>query len=112
MVSVSIPHSAYRYLGVLRNPRSERAASWRRVMGKSCLPLRSPYAYGAVLPGVGEAMVYDLALEQMTDEQVERLITELAETFGLQRIDVARVLKNDGCPVIADDVIVSVIGLN
>jgi len=60
----------------------------------------------ADLPGLGRALVYELAIEALTAEQRQRLAALLAGRFGLPAADVERDLAVVGCPILADGCVV------
>jgi len=64
-------------------------------------PVVSPVARWARLPGRGWALVYELAIGDLTVEQRQRLAELLARRFGLPVEEVVRDLEVVGCPILA-----------
>lgn len=102
------------FFGYLRTEKvmDQRVALWKWIMGTRCVPLVSPAMEQVVLEGYGEARVYLLDLECLSPEQWERLVAYLATRFERTVDEVVETLRRDGCPVLADDVIVSFFGVN
>lgn len=87
---------------------SPRYQDWLRVFGSSMVELEDPIGSYATLPGLGRTHVYRLKVSSLTPEQRGRLITWMAEKFSLPTDQVAADLDGPhGCPILADDVVVS-----
>ena len=86
---------------------SERAAFWLAALGATTLPILTPIACLANLPGIPRAMVYLLDLAALQSEQQERLVTMLAAKFGLDEAE-AWAAYERGVPILADDVMLGV----
>ena len=87
---------------------SERAQAWREVFGSYEVPLRSPFPIRASAPGIAEGLFYELDLQELTAEQRGRLITYIAQKFHLTEREVAGTLDEVGCPILDEDVTVTV----
>jgi hypothetical protein len=86
---------------------SERAAWWLEVFGGDRCPVKSILSHRANLPGHPNALVYEMDLAALTPEMRERLVKSIAKRFGQNPAFVEFDLDNVGCPVLADDVVVS-----
>lgn len=89
------------------HPESERAASWREVFGGDRAPIKSILPHRAGLPGKPDALVYEMDLGALTPEMRERLVKSIAKRFDIDPAFVEFDLDRLGCPVLADDVVVS-----
>lgn len=87
---------------------SPRAADWIKVFGGLDVHLKSPFPIRANLPGAPNALIYELDLELIAPDVRQRLIEHLAFTFQIPMDEVAAQLDKHGCPIKAEDVIVSV----
>lgn len=87
---------------------SERSIMWQEVMGGNVVVLKSPFASEALIPGHGVTRVYEMDIDALQPEQRERLITALARKFGLPEEEVSRDLDDVGCPVLADEIVVTI----
>lgn len=90
----------------VRVTNPERVAEWREVLGTDIVPVRSPIPSRANLPGHPRAMIFELDLPLLTDDQRQRLIRHLANKFGLDESDVAAELDAQGVPILAEDCVV------
>jgi len=88
--------------------KSERAEMWQTVLGDKTIPIRSPIPTKANLPGKPAASIYEMDIESLTGEQREKLIDYLAERFGIPKAEVAHDLDEVGCPILAEDIIVTI----
>lgn len=86
---------------------SPRAADWLKVMGSREIAIKSPLPHLAILPD-SRAWVFDMDLEALTPEQRARLIAHLAERFHLPVAEVEANLDQEGCPVLDEDVTVTI----
>ena len=86
---------------------NDRAAAWREVFGGDRLPVKSILPGRANLPGKPDALIYEMDIRALTPEIRERLITSIATRFGQDLAFVEANLDREGCPVLADDVVVS-----
>ena len=87
---------------------SERAETWRWVLGTETICIKSPYPAYANLPGKPNVGIYELDLSLLTDDQRERLIRYISEKFDIPLIDVANDLDEIGCPVLTEDVRITI----
>lgn len=87
---------------------SERSIMWQEVMGSNEVVLKSPFAFKASIPGYGVTRVYEMDIDALQPEQLERLIVALARKFGVPEQEVRHDLDGIGCPVLADDIIVTI----
>lgn len=88
-------------------PESERAAWWLEVFGGDRCPVKSILPQRGNLPGKPDALFYEMDIAALTPEQRGRLVQSLAKRFGYILTLVEFSLDNYGCPVLADDVVVS-----
>lgn len=90
-------------------PGTPRYQEWLNVLGSNEIILKSPLPALGNFPGIdGPALYYELDLNELTDEQRERLINHLSEKFEVPRGEVAAELDTIGCPILGDGVIVTV----
>lgn len=87
---------------------SDRAETWRKILGTETIYIKSPIRSFANLPGKPNTAIYELDLDLLTDDQRERLVSHLSARFDISITDVARDLDVIGCPILADDVIVTI----
>lgn len=87
---------------------SERAATWRAVLGTETVKIKSPLPVAVSLPGDIKTTAYQVDICLLTAEQRQRLVAHLAARFGYTVHDVDRDLDDIGCPILADDVVVTV----
>ena len=80
-----------------------RAEDLIHVFGSNRVCVRSPVPHWAILPGIGPALVYEADLDLITLEQRARLVTLIAERFGLPETEVERELDAHGLPLLADE---------
>ena len=88
---------------------SERAEAWREVFGSYEVPLRSPLPMRASAPGIAEGLFYELDLQELSAEQRRRLITHIAQKFQIDEREVVETLDEVGCPILDEDVTVTVL---
>jgi hypothetical protein len=87
---------------------SERAADWTAVFGGCTIPIVSPIPQWASAPGVPAGLFYQVDMEAITPEQRARLVHHIAHTFQIAETEVDATLNEVGCPILADDVSVTV----
>jgi len=87
----------------------DREATFVRVYGTNRVPIKEPIGHYAKLPGLSQPQfVYDLALDQLTDDQRRRLVLHLARTFYYTVADAERWLNAEGVPLLARDATVEI----
>lgn len=81
----------------------ERVADFERVFGSTTVPVRQllPSPVYLNLP-IGPKLCYELDLDALAEDQLERLIEYGAERFGMP-VDEARAELAHGFPILADD---------
>jgi len=79
----------------------ERAADWTKIFGTNQVYVKSPIPYRANLPGYTNEPVYDLDLDQYTEEQRQALIQHIADKFSLQPETVEAQIDKVGVPILA-----------
>ncbi len=84
----------------------ERAEFWRANLGENKAPIKSPIPSWAMLPGLGEQLIYNLDLSFLNEEQEKRLIYVLAEKFNLDYSEAVDEFLSRGVPILAKDVTV------
>jgi len=89
------------------NPSSPRAADWEKVFLRRHVPILSPVAHVAVLPGLGEREVYLIDLAVLGTPERLRLVRHLSERFGIPLEEADADLDAAGCPILAEDVVIS-----
>jgi hypothetical protein len=87
---------------------SERAEVWRQILGTETVNIKSPFPSVANLPGKPTAKVYELDINLLSDEQRERLVNHISSQFNLSIADVSRDLNEMGCPLLAEDLTITV----
>jgi hypothetical protein len=87
---------------------TDRIADWERILGTRRVCIKSPIPTRASLPDRGEAFIYELDLDLLTDDQRERLVRHLAEKFGYTVEQVEQALPYHGVPILADDITLSI----
>ena len=87
---------------------SERAEIWRNVFGSETVCIKSFIPSVVSVPGIGKTTAYELDIKLLTAEQRRRLVVSLAERFGYSLTDIERDLDTIGCPILADDVVVTI----
>ncbi len=90
------------------NPESERAQAWLKVFGSHEIALCSPIPQWASAPGVPKGLFYFLDLNELTPEQRERLIVYISHRFQVDEQEVRETLDAIGCPILDEDVTVTV----
>ena len=86
--------------------KSKRFEDFVQVFGSNLVPLQSGLPHLATLPGRGAEAVYLLDLGELTIAQFERLCDFLSERFGTPRDLVPDILREEGMPVLAQDLVV------
>jgi len=87
---------------------SERAADWIEVFGGRTVPLVSFVPEWASAPGIAAALFYQIDIAALTQSQRARLVAHLAARFHIPEAEVDATLDEVGCPVLAEDVMVTV----
>jgi hypothetical protein len=88
---------------------SERAADWRGIFHRlDNIPLWGPLPQLLHVPEKGEVLAYFLDLSAITNDERERLVAYIAGRFNLPHNEVARDLHQVGCPVLAEELLVTV----
>lgn len=87
---------------------SARAEGWLEVFGTYEVSLQSPIPEIASAPGIYETLFYRLDLTELTQEQRLRLISFIARWFDLDEKGVSEALDEVGCPILADDISITV----
>lgn len=90
------------------NPRGPNYQSWRDVLGGEQVPLKSATSVKADLGAEKDVEVYMLNLAAMTLRVRARLLGTLAQRFGVPVYKVEQDLQQNGLPIRAEDVIVSI----
>lgn len=96
---------------------SPRAARWREVFGGESVPLRGPIPTPIILEGQvlreigpGPHLAYFIALEELTAEQLARLVDHAAGQSKLPVAQVRAEIETVGFPVLEEDVSLQVEG--
>lgn len=87
---------------------SQRAETWRQILGTRTINLKSFLPTYANLPEKPNAKIYELDLILLTTEQRQRLIIYLSKKFNFTKAYVERNLDALGCPILAEDVVMTV----
>jgi hypothetical protein len=77
------------------------------VFGTDTVHLRSPFPREANLPGNEVKLIYELDIDLLTTDQRQALAAHLSVKFGYTEGFVNENLDAMGCPILADDVSVS-----
>ena len=86
---------------------SDRADTWREILGGLTAPIKTAVPFVCVLPGVGQALVYDIDTARLDDTVIGRLVDFAQTTFAPNRErDEIRedITRRFGFPIHADDV--------
>lgn len=84
---------------------SPRAAAWREVFGELRAPITSPIPRLVNVVGVGDVDCFFVEVEQLSEEQRERLVAFIVRRFGTPAEDARRDLEERGVfPLLAEDV--------
>jgi len=86
----------------------DRAADWQTIFGRTTVAVQSPVPRRAELPGHPDTKIYMLDLDALTSEETDRLVAFLTRRFNIAESDIARDLREQGVPILADDCIVTV----
>lgn len=86
----------------------ERASEFATVFGTTTVCIRSPLPSLADLPGRPNALVYELDLAELTDDQRQRLINHIATKFSIPAEEVAAELDVVGMPILAENVAIAI----
>lgn len=87
----------------------DRAIAWRTVFGSETIVLKSPIPSLAKLPGrLTTTLIYEVDIRALTVEQRKRMVAHLAEKFGYEAHVVENALDTEGCPILAEDVFVTI----
>lgn len=85
-----------------------RYADWLAVLGTNEVAIQSPQPHLASAPGIEAAPFFLIDLAELTAEQRARLIKHLAQRFQVPEAEVERDLDAVGCPILDEDVTVTV----
>jgi hypothetical protein len=95
------------FTATINNPA--RAAEWKAILGSTTVPITSDHPTLATLPGHAKAqMIYQLDLDQLTEEQWNRVIEHVATKFEYAIKWIEDLLPEHGIPILAQDVTVTV----
>lgn len=86
---------------------SERAETWRQVLGTRTIYLKSFIPVFFDLPGKPCTKSYELDLPLLTAEQRQRLVVYISDKFSFEKGYVEHNLDIVGCPILAEDVTVT-----
>lgn len=86
---------------------SPRYQEWLDVLGSTEAILKHPIPQVGQFPN-GEHLFYEMDLEALTSEQRARLIQHLSKKFDVPASEVESQLDEVGCPILSDDVVVTV----
>lgn len=85
----------------------ERRAEWLAIFGTDTLPVKSPIPTRVNLPGIPNALVYEIDLAAISADQRQRLVAHTAAKFDCSPDYVDANLERLGMPVLAQDVTVT-----
>lgn len=84
-----------------------RAADFDRVFlgvyGNATAPVRSPIPHMSPVVGLGNVLVYELAVDLLSGEERARLVAVIAERFEMDPAVVESKLDDVGMPILAAD---------
>ncbi len=86
---------------------SARARDWIRVFGSLEVRLLGPATMQAFDPFGRLRAFYQVDLDALTPEQLERVVEHVALRFGIHREEIAETIADHGLPIAAEDVTVS-----
>lgn len=87
---------------------SDRVQTWREVFGTNSVPITSPVPHQAHAPGVTAGWFYMIDLRCVMSEQRRRMVRYIAQKFAVPEAEVDATLDEVGCPILADDVTVTI----
>lgn len=88
--------------------KGERADEWQEILGSTTINIKSPLPSYANLPGKPKELIYELDLALLTAGQRYRLVTHLSTKFNMWADEVEAHLDRVGCPILAEDVTITV----
>lgn len=89
---------------VIIDAGTSRAATFEQVFGRREVCVQSPIPVLATLPGFDEPQpVLLLDIEQLSIDELGRLVDHLVTRFGLTRTEVHERLAADGVPILASE---------
>ena len=94
------------FTATITNPK--RAEEWEALLGITTVYIKSPIPKRANLPGHPNALIYELDMDLITNEQRRLLEQHFHLKFGVPEEMVLETLEEIGVPILADDCIVSV----
>jgi len=97
------------------NPMSPRYQIWLKIFGGDHdIPLKSIDSFSLNMPPdpahelqLKSCEAYALGIDQMSNEQKERLIVWVIENYKVDRSNVEQELKTKGFPIRSEDIIIS-----
>lgn len=87
------------------NSASPRYASWLNIFGTDRAALLAPFEREVDFIGVGKVYAYVLNLEELTAEQIARLVQFVVKKFGAPAVEVQAELKAKGYPILPEDIV-------
>ncbi len=81
----------------------ERAEEFMKVFGRVEMDVKSPVPHEANLPGKGQARIFELDMDMISEDEKDKLAAHLAEKFKLNIEVVKTELARVGMPILAED---------
>lgn len=75
------------------------AAEWEPVLGTRRLPVQSPIRRHVMLEGVGTTYAYMLALDQLSERQINAMAAHLSKKTGVDPATIRTEILRDGFPI-------------
>lgn len=88
------------------SPRHEK---WMRVMGTNEIPIKTPIPAQGSIAGQDNALFFMIDLNELAEEQKERLIQHISINFGVDEAEVRGSLDQVGCPILDEDVTIIIL---
>jgi hypothetical protein len=85
-----------------------RGAEIERILGRRTFAVKSPLPCRAIVADRGEADVYLLDIDTLTDAEMNALARHFAEKFGGEPRAVKDEMRDCGVPILAEDCVVAI----
>ena len=94
------------FTATIRN--EDRNQDWLTIFGSDTVPIKSPFATRTDLPKTPNARIYELNLNAITPDQRQALVAHIAKKFGYDPAYVEANLNDEGVPLLANDVTITI----
>jgi hypothetical protein len=89
---------------IARTEDHDRSEKWREIFGINVIPIKSVVGQFVNLPGRPGSLCYMLDVQALSPEQLEKLVTSLAEEHKIDIQAVRNFVMTDGVPILTDSV--------